>query len=253
MIAATVCVAAASALSLVPAEAAQPAKAYTAFISSSTAKADVGKTFTLTGTIGGTGAGKKTVIIERKVGSADWKKLTTVKTTTKGTFSKKITVKSVGRKKYRVVAPSSASRATGRSAPAIVTGYAWLDLYDQSYLSDGTVVRGWIGTLNGRTPPAHTFALSGDSLLYWNTQKLCDKMSGALELRDDGIPPQTVRVEAGATSSDVVVAAGTSVPLPTSLVDAFGIRIQRTNGDSYLALTTPKAHCSVTSLPIAFD
>lgn len=253
MIAATVCVAAASALSLVPAEAAPPVKAFTASISTSTAKADVGKTFTLTGTIGGTGAGKKTVIIERKVGSADWKKLTTVKTTAKGTFSKKITVKSVGRKKYRVVAPRSASRATGRSAPAIVTGYAWLDLYDQSYLSDGVVIRGWDGDLNGRTAPAHTFALSGDSLLYWNTQELCDAMSGGLELRNDGTPTQTVKVEAGATSSDVNVGAGTSVPLPSSLVDAFGIRVQRTNGSGYLALTTPKAHCSVTALPLASD
>lgn len=245
---------AALALVTVPAEAA----AYGVTLKTSGAQADVTKTFTLSGKVTGAGSGSKSIIVQRKIGSAAWKNYSTITTRPTGTYSKAFTMASVGAKSFRVLVPKTSKLTTGTSNTVKVTGYTWIDLYDQRYLTaGGLITRGYSGELNGKVPPSHTFTMSGQTIIYWNISGLCDSVHGSVEVNDDGVrPPQTFTISRGGEDDTFTLERGQARSLDFDATDVSSLVVRHTNGSTsgdYVALVAPTAHCSTTALPLAID
>ena len=256
--ASTAALIAAATLVAAPAEAA----AFGVTLKTSTAKADVNKTFTLSGKVTGTGSAKKSIIVQRKIGSAPWKNYSTITTGTTGTYSKAFTMASVGAKSFRVLVPKTSKLTTGTSTTVKVTGYTWLRLYDQRYLTGGSggggiIIRGYYGELNGKVPPADTFTMAGQTSISWSLAGLCDSLHGSVEVNDDGVrPPQTFTIERGSDDDTFTIERGESRSLDFDATDVGSFTVRHTNGSTssdYVALVAPRAHCSATALPLAND
>ena len=251
-----------AAVTAAPAEAAS----YAVSIKTSKTQTDVGTRFTLSGKVTGRGAGGKTVVIERKIGSGKWTKLTTTKTTSKGTYERKLTAKSVGAKQYRVVAGASSSVGRGTSAAVTVTGFTWLTLAEQPTTAQ-------IATVNisrragGKTYP-HSIVLlgfAGSSAVIWQVDKKCDGFSTSV------VVDPAYAADGDAATGDVVSGTdpfsspdgprvtaknGTPTAFKTTTLkgaDYFALALDQTEGSEgstpTVDLLTPKAHCSVTTLP----
>lgn len=243
-----------AALTVAPAQAAT----YAVSITASKTNADVGTRFTVSGKVTGKSSASKSIAIQRRTGSAAWRTLTTVKTTSKGTYRRAITVRQAGAQQYRVVAPASRSTKRGASQAVTVTGWTWLDLYDESYLSSGGILtRGYYGQLNGRTPPAHTFTMAGGSTrIYWNLGSLCDSVHASVEVPNHGPTSESFTIGRGGDDDVFTLTAGQSRSLDWDSTGAYSFTVNHTNGSTsgnYVALLTPKAHCSAARLPLAYD
>lgn len=247
------------ALTFVPAEAAS----YTV-TATTPASADVGKTFKVTGAVTGSGKAKKTLLVQRKVGSAAWKTYTTVKTDAQGKFARSVKVSSVGAKKYRVVAPAKGSVKQGVSPTRTVTGYTWLPLVDQSFQVFGGSVATDVTAKVGSTSYPRSFLItegSGDSLsINFRTNGHCNliNLGYGIDSRFSGTTGYVVgaggydvsgssfsQIYADATSSTTHAKRQAAIDPRVDLVYLY----RGSSGSSITAFTTPKVHCSVTELP----
>lgn len=247
--------------------AAPPAQAagYSATITLSAAKADVGKKITATGKVSGKGSAHKTVKLQYRNASGAWSSVKTLTTSSKGTYKASFTVRAAGARALRLAVPAKGTVKKGYSSAAAFTGWRWLDLYDESYLSDGFIIRGWDrnigGTVNGGTPPRETFVMYSENaddgkhaFISWRSNQACDRLTGAAGARDSDDDTKHVRVE-GAETKRLEVVPSEMTPIDQSLVGqtTFTLRRQATDGGGYLVVERPRAHCSVDVLPISYD
>ena len=244
-LAAALVAAAATFLVAPPAQAAS----YVVSLSADALNADVGEKVTLSGKVGGTGAVGRTVYLQRRSSNGAWGTVATTTTNGARAYSKAVTIPAAGTNAYRAVVNASSTLGRGTSVTRFVTGYTWVDLHAAAYASDGFVQRGWHGQLNGRIPPRQTFGLSGDAWLYWDVDGLCDQVLGTLE-QPSGASPTTVTVGAGTSTAYTVGATPRAIDLPLTGVGS--LTVSR-DGGGYVALISPRAHCSAATLPIAYD
>jgi hypothetical protein len=185
-----------------------------------------------------------------------------VRATSKKTYTVKHKVSRVGAQSFRVVAPKSGSTKTGISPARSIVGWTWLALYDQSYYSSGGVQRGWTGTVNGGTPPRDTFGLYSDDAssgshgsLLWRPEEQCDRLTAAVGLSDSDGTAAFLRLQAAGPSQDVEAQPSEMTPVDVSLVGAASLSMRRfqLSGGGYVVVESPKAHCKVGRLPIAYD
>lgn len=241
-----------------------PAQAATYAVTvSAPAQADSGALFKVTGKVTGSGAGKKTLKIQRKIGSGPWKTISTVTTTKTGSYTRSVKMASVGQKKYRVVAPAQGRVKQGLSPTRTVTGFTWLTLVGQSHLSRGytnwDVTARVAETSYPRSVQYATYGSEGDSFDDFNLAGKCDRLRFGLGLDDRSYSESAQSFSVlgfsdfggftqyfatdGASSTheryDKTIAGGiTTLRFSASL-----------SGGAVVALTTPKAHCSVSALP----
>lgn len=239
-----------------PAEAAS----YGVSLTLSRTKADVGKTLTASGKVTGSKAAKKLLTVQRRVGTGSWRKVGTVRTTSKGAFSYAYRVRATGAQSLRVVAPATGSTKLGVSAARAFTGFTWVDLYDAPYQSGGNaVVRGPVAgwTVEGRTPPAHTLGIGSDAYVYWNLDGRCDAWRADVAVPDGN--PFTSSTISFSASENVSLSPTSEAPvthyLDTQLSAVNGLTARRveSNMGGLVYLMTPEAHCSTSTLPVAFD
>lgn len=240
---------------------AAPAQAatYSLTLTASHTNRDVGQTLTLTGKVTGSKAAKKKLTVQRRAGAGAWTTIGTVRTTSKKTYSFKHRVTRTGAQSFRVVAPKNGSTKIGVSPTRNITGWTWLDLYDESYYSAGGVQRGWVGPVNGGTPPRETLGLySSDGSdvhgsVAWRTESLCDRLTAAFGMSDSDGTAKWVRISL--PGADVEVQPSEITTLNRSLVDVglFSMRRFTDSGEGYVAIESPRAHCKVARLPVAYD
>lgn len=243
----------ATALSVVPAEAA----AYGVTLKTSTVKADLNKTFTLSGKVTGSGAGSKSLIVQRKVGSGGWSNYSTVTTRSTGTYSKSFTMPSVGAKSFRVLAPKKGSTTTGTSNAVGVTGYTWLTLIDQPTTAQDAIVN-VTRTVQGVTY-RKSILLNSSFAAVWNLGGKCDifKTGVAVDpLAGSGAANEPV--EANTLEKGVVKTAVAKLNTYTALtgkvsgVTGFTFSPTASN-PSPVDVLTPKVHCATTALPEYYE
>ncbi|MEH3033916.1 MAG: hypothetical protein PGN07_07710 [Aeromicrobium erythreum] len=252
---------AAGVLVAAPAEAAT----YGVTLNLSKSTADVGQKIGLSGKVSGSKAAKKKLSVQYRLGSGSWKTVKTVTTSSKATYATTFTVKTAGAAGLRVVAPKSGSTKAGTSPAKPFTGYRWLSLYDESYLSDGFIARGWdssiSGTVNGGHPPRETFAMANDdapsgdhTFLAWRLSNQCDLFRAEAGLSDSDDTTRYLRLNGTVTERKEVV-SGEITHFEQSLVGAYSVGLSREAGDAsgYVAVERPRAHCSLNTLPIAYD
>lgn len=247
--------------------AAAPAQAagYSATIELSAAKADVGDKITATGKVSGKGSAHKTVKLQYRNASGAWSSVKTLSTSSTGTYKVSFRVRTAGARALRLAVPAKGKVAKGYSSAAVFTGWRWLDLYDESYLSDGFVIRGWdrdvSGTVNGGTPPRETFVLHNQDasggkhpFLAWRINQACDRLTALAGASDSDDDTKHVSVE-GTTTERYEVVPGEMTSIDQSLVGRGGFVLRRDAGDGggYLVVEIPRAHCSVNTLPVAYD
>lgn len=220
--------------------------------------ADVGALFK----VKGKSSAGKTLSIQLRSGSS-WKTVSTVKTASNGTYTRSVKMASVGAKKYRVVAPAKGAVKTGVSPTLTVTGFTWLPLAKQShvtYTSDGSTVFTDVVGRVGATSYSHSILTRGSSGVtsYFNVDGRCDKLNLGLGL--DSRFPGSVGTTTyaggfgtGYSSGDYfdIVPTATLVKAEPSIDSrADTLYLGRIDGGSGVtAFTTPKVHCSITSLP----
>lgn len=242
-----------------PAVPGSAAGTFTVSLASSKTRADVGQTTTLTGKVGGKGAAGKTIALDVRVGGTGaWSRVATVRTTSTGTFRKTVRVSRAGALTYRAVAPKAGSLGTGVSKPAPLTGYRWLDLYDESYLAGGGVVgRGLPDgtTFGGKRPSSRSLSLGTDAYVYWNLSGTCDQVVAQAGATDsDTGSTRTVRFESGDGDTDYDLVGGEGLKGYADLGSAGDPSLfVRNVGVGYLYLVTPRAHCAADRLPVALD
>ena len=243
---------AATALTVAPAQAAS----YAVTLTTSKQKVDVGRKFTLSGKVTGKSASAKTLRIQRKVGSGAWSTLTTVKTTSKGSYSRAVTARSTGATAYRVVAPKAGSTAQGTSPSVTVTGYTWLYLADQPVTAVGGAVVDTPRTIGGKTYKKSIVLFGGSSLVAWNFQQQCDQVTSAVTVdpKFSGSNPQSTSTEIGSTSgtlASAVAQLGSASPLAANATGVGYLGFQVDGDDettSPVDILSPRAHCSTTQL-----
>lgn len=243
---------------------AAPAKAatYGVTLTASHAQRDVGQKLTLSGKVSGAKAAGKKLAVQRRVGTGAWRTIATPRTTKTRTFSSRVTVSRTGTQQYRVVAPAAGSTQRGVSPARTVTGWTWLDLYDESYYSSGGVQRGWVGTVNGGTPPRETLGLySSDGnagshgFVGWRSEGQCDRVTAAIGMSDGDSTAKYVRLEAGGPAQLLEVQPSEITKVDVPLVDDAGFSLRRFEGSGggYVVVESPRAHCRVDRMPIAYD
>ena len=214
--------------------------------------ADIGTKVTLTGKVSGKGSAKKSVVIQRKAGSA-WKTITTTTTSSKSTYAKAITIRSTGAGVYRVAAKKAGTTSTGYSPSRTVTGYRWLWLHQQSQFSAGVTYVGTVEQLGKRYPHSMTM-FSGGSTLAWGLGKTCDQLSAKLAVADysgDDVEAQKVEVGGGTGPGTYTVGQPPVTIVGQAQPTSEYLSITRpSNGSSVpVHLLSPKVHCSVDELP----
>ncbi|MET3960968.1 hypothetical protein ABIE44_000902 [Marmoricola sp. OAE513] len=240
---------------------ADPASAagkYGVTLTSSRTVADVGQVTVLSGKVTGTGAGKKKVAVDVKIGAGAWKRVGTTRTTKKGKYSFKARVSSAGTVSYRVVAPKRKKVAAGTSPAVSLQAWRWLDLYDESYLSGGGVISRGVQDsvrIGGKKPAAHSFAMGGSSYLYWNLAQQCDRIVAQVGLTDgDGGETRGVRFQQDGVNTDIDVTGGEALKGFANLSASSVSSLVVARPDNlYTYLVLPRAHCKVNALPIAID
>ena len=247
-------IAAVAALTVAPAEAA----AYGVTLTASTVKADVNTTFKLSGKVTGSGAGRKSIIVQRKIGSAAWKNYSTITTRQTGTYSKAFTMASVGAKSFRVLVPKSGKLTTGTSNTVEVTGYTWLALVNQPLQHYGTGAFNVVGRVNGETY-AKSIVMYGEGGYYFDVDSKCDRVSlgFGLDERTSGSLEQPFSAGFADSNGTTVLADNTAdialakidQPLTPSAEFLYFGRDTEVGSNKYVAVTTPKVHCTVTQLP----
>lgn len=237
-----------------------PAQAATYKVTASApATADVGTLFKITGK----SSAKKTLTIQQYSGSR-WKSFTTVKTASNGTYVRSVKMPSLGAKKYRVVAPAAGSVKTGVSPTLTVTGYTWLAMASQPHLSGG--YQNWDVTARvASTSYARSvqYAKASDSSAfnYLNLGGRCNRVAFGVALDDlSGTDvgqefSATVRGDFGSgldynltessAATRTLVKYDKEIPLQikTLIFSAY------VTSGAVIAITSPRAHCSVAKLP----
>ncbi|RYJ05525.1 MAG: hypothetical protein EON52_11115, partial [Actinomycetales bacterium] len=150
---------------------------------SAPATADVGALFKITGK----SSARKTLSVQLFSGSR-WKTVSTVKTSSKGTYTRSVKMPSVGAKKYRVVAPAKGSVKAGVSPTRTVTGFTWLPLVTQPHLSGGyqnwDVTAKVAGTAYGRSILYANGGTGSSVLNYYNVDGRCNTVNFGLGIDD---------------------------------------------------------------------
>lgn len=231
---------------------------YAVTLASSRSVADVGQVAVLTGKVTGSGAGKKAVRVDVRIGDGAWKRLGTTRTKKSGKYAYRAAVTSAGTVSYRVVVPKSKTVGKGASKTVTLQTWRWLDLYDEPYLTGGGVVsRGAYETttIGGVMPPAHTFGMGENAYLYWNVDQQCDQLVAqvGLSVGDQG-STRVVRFAQSGDDTDVSVTGGEALKgfanMAASSVSSF---VVSRPDNLYAYLVTPRAHCKVNALPVASD
>lgn len=244
-------------LLVTPAEAAT----FTVSLTTNVTKADVGASVKLTGKVKGTGAGKAPLAVQRRYGSGAWSTIAKATTTSTGAYATSVKVTTAGAQSLRVVARKKGATAQGISPARALTGWAWLKLYDESYFSEGSVQRGWVGTVNGGTPPRDTFGLysndgaSNHGLVAWRTDELCDRLTASIGISDSDDELRRVELRTGGPTVAVEAVPSEITKVDVSLTGTSLLSLRRHDGSGggYVVVETPRARCKVARLPIAYD
>ncbi len=245
---------------------AAPAQAagYSATITLSAAKADVGKKITATGKVTGKGSAHKTVKLQYRNASGTWSSVKTLSTSSKGTYKVSFTVRTAGARALRLAVPAKGTVKKGYSPAAAFTGWRWLSLYDESYYSSGVIIRGWnsalSGTVNGGRPPRETLTFVNSegenthSYASWRLERTCDELRAEAGA-SDSLDSTTYVTVIGSTTKRYAVVPSEITSISMSLTDSFSTAIRRTtgDGDSYMPIERARVHCMVDSLPISSD
>jgi|GEM_PF-5430106 len=236
----------------VPAEAAT----YKVSLSLSAAQADTGKTIKLTGAVSGSKAAKKTVWVQRKVGSGAWTTIAKPKTNASKKYAYTHTVSAAGAQQFRVVAPKKGSVKQGVSPSRSLVGWKWLLLAQQSHWSTGAQYVDTTRTIDGVSYP-HSLELIGDSsaaaFIHWNLSQWCDHYDVRATLPGGIAGSQTFWVTSDA-STGTTVYGGEVTRLP-EVVGSFStfLRFGKPASGSSVVVLTPRVHCRVAALPDAAD
>lgn len=237
--------------------AAAPAQAatYGVTLTINTSSADIGTKVTLSGKVSGKGSVKKSVVIQRKAGSA-WKTIATTRTSAKSAYAKKITIRSTGIGVYRVAAKKAGSTATGYSPSRAVTGYRWLWLWlhQQTHTSFGGLYVGPLTQLGTAYP--HSISMSGtNSQITWGLGNACDELSIKLAVPDyagENAESQKLVLRTGSGSSTTHTFGQPPLPVTGAVsTSSEFLTISRPNStaSATVYLLSPKVHCSVDELP----
>lgn len=244
----TLALALASAL-LVAAPASAASYAVTASLSKSAP--DVGTKTTLSGKVTGSGAGKKTLTVELRLGNGSWKKVGTTKTSSKGAYSYGFKVTKVGDQALRVVAPKKGKTGKGTSPAVALAGWTWLDLARQPHAVDGSAFVDTTPTISGDAHPksVELQARAGGSSIFWSLANQCDDAEIDLTLYDGaaGTESVTVGTDDGAQSYPVVAFNTYGTHNVTSQSEY--VSVTRDASGPIVVITSPRAHCKVDRLP----
>lgn len=231
------------------------AATYSVTIKLSAVKADVGKTVTISGSVSGSKAAKKSLLVQRKVGSGAWKKIGSVKTTSKKKYTYKHKVSTAGAQQFRVVAPKKGSTKQGVSPAKSFAGWRWLNLAEQPTFVYGAAAIDTNPTILGKKRP-HSIEVYPNSFgathegVSWTLSELCDKSDIKAALY----------AVAGSNTSDLYSSTDgggstisvTATELKTSnVVSSASQYLQIENeGLAYtVVLVSPRIHCSVNRVP----
>jgi hypothetical protein len=229
---------------------ANPAQAatYSVSIAISAPKGDVGTYVTISGSVSGSKAAKKTVQVQRLVGAGSWTTIASIKTSSTKKYSYKHKISVVGGQLFRVVAPKNGSTHTGTSATRAFTGWNWLWLSEQPHFSNGPVRVGATTTLLGSKYP-HSIEIypspTSDTSVTWNVLGLCDTSDVKLGTFTE------VGVKVTNDDGNIVRLVTSSALVPVDTVRSFTdwVQFQNTYSEGYAWMLSPRVHCSVTVLP----
>lgn len=168
------------------APAAQASTSYAVTISSTAATLDLGRSFTLKGTVSPNAAGKS-VAIQRKYAGGSWTTITHDTLSSGSQYSKSIKPTRAAVTSYRVVKAAAGSRRTGISATKVVTVYRWRYLTDLPQVSHDLGAEESNGaTIMGRVFPYSVVETNGTSITY-KLNGLCTKFTAVVGM-DDSSP-----------------------------------------------------------------
>lgn len=238
---------------------AAPKRAYQVSIKISRTQADVGQTIRIAGRVAGPKAAKKRLAIQRKVGSAKWRTVRKVRTTSRARYSTKVKVTTAGRQYFRVVAPTSSKRRAGHSKARALTGFRWLDLTQQPSMTPTGrgAVRGPV-TVAGRTyPSALTYRFAADMFdVSWR----CTTFKATAAVPDGETTPATLTTVvlkrfAGDTEPKVTPTPLAPGRAPVAIrADLTGQRVlmlhPSTNSPEMATVIAPRVRCSINALPL---
>jgi hypothetical protein len=242
-----------------PAQAAKPKFVVTAAVSAT--NVDVGQKIKVSGAVRGSGAAKKTVRLERRVGRTAWKTVASAKTNSKGKYAFAYALRQAGAQSFRVVAPKNRKRATGASPARTVTGWRWLDLTREPWstsvwaVAEGGASVGLYATnhrserVGIRMSPGE--AASAGVQVGWRLRGCKTfKATFGIENRWNLTAHLEVASKIGASDESVVTAASDVTVLRALDPDDY-VAVQLTNPTavySALIMSTPRAHCSADKL-----
>jgi hypothetical protein len=230
---------------------AAPASAatYSVSLSVSRTKADVGQTVRLTGTVSGSKAARKTVLVQRKVGSGSWRTIARPRTTSRRTYSVTHRVSAVGAQQFRVVAPRKGSTRQGLSSTRAFTGWTWLLLDRQPMTVGGFVGLGTVVSVSGRTYrdsiDLHA-ADSGTSGATWFLDGQCDRADIPATVAKGTSQVEVDSNEGGGGITTLV--AGAVLPIGNVTLGTGYLSIYREAGAETISLLRPRLHCDVARL-----
>lgn len=174
---------ASAALVIGVAPAAQATSSYAVTISSSAATLDLGRSFTLKGTVSPNAAGKS-VAIQRKYAGGSWTTIAHDTLSSGSQYAKSIKPTKAAVTSYRVVKAATGSRRMGISATKVVKVYRWRYLTDLPQLShDVGAEESNTATIMGRVFPHSVVETNNTSMIY-NLSGVCTKFTAVAGMAD---------------------------------------------------------------------
>lgn len=228
---------------------AAPAQAatYSVTISISKVKADVGQTIAFSGSVSGKKAAKKTVTLQRKVGSGAWKTVGTAKTNKKKKYSFRHKVSATGSQLFRVVAPKKGSTKAGISPRKAFTGWTWLHLSQQPKYVHGDVRFGFSPTVLDVQRPR---SIQLEGVVGWQLNNRCDTSDINVVLYPDTTGPVTVTSDVGGVEDTTEANSSALSRIDVVTVNAPYLELRNEDSPTIpVVLTSPRIHCSVAELP----
>lgn len=241
-----------------PAEAAKK-RPYVVTVSAIASKADVGQTLTFSGKVTGRLAAKKSVRLQRRVGTGAWVNAASTRTTRKGTYTLRTKVATAGTQSFRVYAPPSRKARAGVSVARSIVGWRWLYFAQQSvqitsYGNDSSnwIYSGTFATADGlRHPNSYRLNLNpGNSVGINALPDGCDRLAATISTPASSGPVRLV-VNAVSPAQDLVLSAGANQLLNLPLNPAYyeaGLWLRATGPIAEPVVAEPRMHCSVNAL-----
>lgn len=215
-------------------------------------RADVGTKVVLSGAVSGSKAAKKTVLVQRRVGTGAWKTIAKPRTSSSKRYSYSHQVSVVGPQQFRVVAPKKGSTQVGTSPRRGFTGFTWLWLAQQPHFA-GPTRTFWDATLTvgGVARPHSILSLEDGHVADWQLGGRCDRadIRAAVDDAATGYASYSFLTDIPSQVASSATAQDNLRPVDVQLNKDASTLVVDSGGNEALIIVSPRVHCSVSRLP----